>query len=463
MDRWIPGALAILGAVLLVLWLSGDEVEGLQERVPPPLGTKTRPEQPRILIKEVGRYRKSDGRPADLPGAWPRFRGKSFDGVAPDQPELARTWGKDGPEVLWSIQVGEGHAGAAVLAGRVYLMDYDEAARRDALRCLSLADGKEIWRFSYPVEVDRLYGMSRTVPAVTGKYVVGFGPKCHVICLDAKTGAFKWGYDLVGEFHAKVPSWYAGQCPLIDKDRAIIAVGGDVLMMAVDCETGRIAWKTPNPRKWEMTHSSVMPMQFKGRRMYLYCASGGVVGVSAEDGRVLWEDRTWRVSFANVPSPVILDGGRIFLSGGYGAGSRMLRLREKDGDISPETLFTLTQRVFATEQHTAIFYNGYIYGVTLGGRLVCLDLSGRPVWASSRTKRFGKGRGSYLIADGLLYVMDDQKGVLTLVEATPLGYRELARARIFQGPEVYGPMAMAGGLLICRDAKTMVCLDVRRK
>ena len=27
--------------------------------------------------------------------------------------------------------------------------------------------------------------MSRTVPAVTDKYVVALGPKCHVMCLDA--------------------------------------------------------------------------------------------------------------------------------------------------------------------------------------------------------------------------------------------------------------------------------------
>jgi len=59
-----------------------------------------------------------------------------------------------------------------------------------------------------------------------------------------------------------------------------------------------------------MTHSSVMPMEFAGERMYVYCASMGVVGVSAKDGRLLWETTDWKISIATVPSPTILDDGR---------------------------------------------------------------------------------------------------------------------------------------------------------
>ena len=43
--------------------------------------------------------------------------------------------------MLWSIELGEGHAGAAVRDGRVYVLDYDRQAEADVLRCLSLADG----------------------------------------------------------------------------------------------------------------------------------------------------------------------------------------------------------------------------------------------------------------------------------------------------------------------------------
>ena len=158
--------------------------------------------------------------------------------------------------------------------GRVYLMDYDQPKRSDALRCLSLADGKEIWRFAYRNAVKRNHGMSRTVPAVTEKFVVAMGPKCHVVCVDAITGELRWGMDLVREFGSTVPPWYAGQCPLIEGGKVILAPAGkDALLIAVDIQTGKEVWRTPNPNGWQMTHSSVMPVDFCGELMLVYCAN----------------------------------------------------------------------------------------------------------------------------------------------------------------------------------------------
>ena len=103
--------------------------------------------------------------------------------------------------------------------------------------------------------------------------------------------------------------------------------------MALDCQTGQVVWKSPNPRGWTMTHSSIMPMEFAGRRMYVYCGKGGVAGVSADDGSILWDTTDWKISIATVPSPVILPEGRIFLSGGYNSGAMMLQLEEQGGKI----------------------------------------------------------------------------------------------------------------------------------
>jgi outer membrane protein assembly factor BamB len=457
--QMIPGIIAVIGALSLWLWLNSGSERELQARIP---GTdNVIGEEPASQVEGdvfSGKLVVFDGVPADLPGAWPRFRGRNFDAISSENVTLAREWGDGDPRVLWAIDVGEGYAGAAILAGRVYVLDYDAAEQSDALRCLSLADGREIWRYSYPVKVKRNHGMSRTVPAVTDKYVVSLGPMCHVLCVDSTTGEFLWAFDLVKDFNTIVPEWYAGQCPLIDGDRAIIAPGGDALMIAVDCATGDIVWRTPNLNNWNMTHSSIMPMNFKGRHMYVYCASGGVVGVSAEDGSILWETTDWRISIATVPSPLIMGDGLIFLSGGYNSGSMMLRLKEENGSFIPETVFRLEPTVFGSDQQTPILYNGYIYGVRPDKQLVCLDLAGEIVWTSGTAHRFGLG--PYMIADGMIYIMDDS-GLLTLVDATPDEYKQLAQAQVLTGHDSWGPMAMAGGRLIVRDLTRMVCLDVR--
>jgi outer membrane protein assembly factor BamB len=271
----------------------------------------------------------------------------------------------------------------------------------------------------------------------------------------------RWGLDLVREFGATVPPWYTGQCPLIDNGVAVLAPGGrDALMLGVDLATGKVLWQTPNPRGWKMTHSSVMPMEFAGRRMYVYCASGGVSGVSAKDGALLWETTAWKISIATVPSPLVLDGGKIFLSGGYNAGSLMLQLKEENGQFAPQTVFKLAPEVFGATQHAPIFRDGHIYGVRPDGQFVCLDMSGKVIWASGSGQTFGLG--SFLLADGVFFALNDS-GRLSLIEATPARFNLLAQAQVLSGRESWGPMALAGNRLIVRDLTSLACLDVGAK
>jgi len=455
----VPAVVAVGLGLAVMLWLTSSPAADLQPRVP---GTDRRSARATVErpVKLTGMVVHGVAQAADIAGSWPRFRGPNFDNICRDPTPLARSWGEGGPPVLWSRQLGEGYAGAVVHKGRAYVLDYDHEAKADTLRCLSLADGQEIWHFSYPVEVKRNHGMSRTLPAVTDKHVATLGPKCHVACLDAETGQPRFPIiDLVREYGATVPPWYAGQCPLIDGERLILAPGGpDALLMAVDCNTGKVLWKTANPDRWRMTHSSVMPMEFAGKRMFVYCASGGVVGVDARDGSLLWKTPEWRISIANVPSPVPLGNGRIFLTGGYNAGSMILQLEEKDGKFEARPLLRLKAKVFDSPQHTPILYQGHLYAVCADGQLACATPDGKVVWKSGAAHRFGLG--PYLVSDqGLLYVMNDT-GTLTLAEASPAGFKVLAQARVLDGRESWAPMTLVAGRLIVRDTERMVCLDV---
>jgi len=456
---WLmPTALAVVAVAAGVLWFIHKPAAALVLRVP---GTDRGPVSESVSGSNpvlAGKLISGEGQAANLPGAWTRFRGSDADAVGKEAVRLARTWQATEPRELWGIDVGEGYAGAAILNGRVYVMDYDSAKRQDALRCLSLADGCEIWRYAYPVSVKRNHGMSRTVPAVSGKYIVAIGPKCHVLCADAITGEMRWGLDLVRQFGSAVPPWYCGQCPLIDSNAVLLAPGAkDALLVSVALDTGKPIWQTANPHNWKMTHSSIMPMEFSGERMYVYCANNGVVGVSAKDGTLLWETPDWKISIATVPSPLILDGGRIFLSGGYNAGSVMLQVKKTDDRFSVQTLFRIGPEAFGATQHTPIFYKDYLYGVRADGKFVCLNLEGKVLWTSGAGQQFGLG--SFLVADGLVFAMNDS-GLLRLIEASPDHYNLLAQSQVLKGRESWGPMALAGGRLIARDFTRMVCLDV---
>ncbi len=455
----LPGALlAVVGVIVLALWLSADSTSHFVRREP---GLDERPDPAALadLPRPVGTLTPGDGVPGTAVGSWPGFRGPGGDGICPDPGPLGLAWPEGGPRPRWAIDAGEGYAGAAIHDGRVYLLDYDREAGADTMRCLSFDDGREIWNFAYPVKVKRNHGMSRTVPAVTGRCVVGFGPKCHVTCLDAATGREKWMIDLVRDHGAKVPPWYAGQCPLIDQGRVILAPGGpEALLLAVELETGEIAWTTPNALGWSMTHASIVRADLGGVPTYVYCGSGGVAGVSAETGDLLWHTDAWRIPIAAVPTPVPVGDDRVFFSGGYNAGSLMLRVERTDTrTFEPRVVYRLGPETFGATQQTPIVYKGHVYGVRPDGQLTCLRLDGSVAWTSG--PRFTFGLCPFLIADDLLYALDED-GTLSLIRAVPQRFERLAHAKVLEGREPWGPLALAAGRLIARDLTRLVCLEV---
>lgn len=459
----------VVSIAALFLWLGYDPTLTLEAEVPGRDGLPVGDAAKLPSIDLTGVLETSDGIPSDLGGSWTSFRGPNGANIAVDAPALAESWSEDGPEVVWSIPVGDGYASPSVLNGRVYIMDYDVEKRADALRCLSLSDGKEIWRRSYAINIKRNHGMSRTIPAVTARYVVSMGPKCHVVCLDSASGDFRWGIDLQKDYGTEEPLWYAGQCPLIEDGKVIIAPAGtDTLMMAVDCNTGDVVWKTPNPNGWNMSHSSIIPMTLLGKRMYVYAAIGGIVGVSAEAedaGALLWDiQRT-----VNVVAPSAVQAGEdlIFVTAGYGKGSRLLKLHEEDGAITVELIYDKTAKeVLACEQQTPIYHDGLLYGImpkdagAMKGQFVCYRPDGTLVWSSGRDNRFGLG--PFLMADDKFFILDDE-GTLTMIDARKRRYVQLAQAEILHGHDAWGPLALAGSRMLLRDMNNLACIELGAK
>ena len=391
-------------------------------------------------------------------GNWPQFRGPNRDAVS-GETGLLRKWPDGGPKVLWAVEVCEGYAAAAIHDGRVYVNDYDRKAKEWLVRCLSLADGKELWRFREKRRIRPNHGITRTVPAVDGKYVFSLDPKCVFHCLDAETGTERWRKNLVREYGTTIPAWYAGQCPLIEPDRVIIAPGGSALIVALEKATGQPIWETPNPEGWPMSHASVMPAEIGGVRQYLYTTLKGPLGVSAEDGKLLWFF-PWKFNIAVPVSPMSIGDGRIFLTSCYEAETVMIRIMHNGQAFTPEKVFSLEANDWNSETHTPILHNGHLFAVgkKRRGLFTCLDLSGRQVWTSEGDAYFGLG--SYILADGMFFVMEGKTGMLRLLDANAPEYTELDSAQVLNGHDVWAPLALADGKLVVRDMTKMVCLQV---
>jgi len=480
------GITLALGAAGVGVWLSRSQAYELKLRLP----GSDRPEGQsgqEVPEKIEGKLTVFDGKPMPKArGSWPCFRGATREGISDDMTALADAWPAAGPRVAWAMKVGEGHAGVSILKGKVYLHDYDAEKRQEVIRCMSLADGKDIWAYAYKVRIKRNHGVSRTVPAVTDEHLLALGPKCHVTCLDSNTGQLQWAIDLVTEYGTKVPYWYAGQCPMIDDGNAILAPcgnvtehidsagrpatrGKDVLMTAIRCKPGpdgarQVVWEVPNTDGWQMTHSSIAVLELEDyTKIYVYCGSGGLVGVRAEDGKVLFKTTDWKIRSANVPTPVaIREGGKLFLCGGYGAGSMMLQVLKEGDAYAAKVLVRNPPAVFGSQQQTPIYYKNHLFGTRVDEQFVCLSNQGQVVWTSGPDAKFGKEGGGYVIADDKVFALDDN-GVMTMFRATPQSYQQLGRAKVLGGHHSWGPIAAADGFMICRDLENLVCLDLRKQ
>jgi len=391
-------------------------------------------------------------------GDWPQFRGPNRNAISKET-GLLRAWPEGGPRVLWTTSAAQGYASAAILNGRVYFNDYDEADERWLVRCLSLDKGEEIWRFGYKRAIRPNHGITRSVPAVDGKYVFSLDPKCVLHCLDAADGKEVWAKNFVAEYKTVIPPWYNGQCPLIEPDRVLIAPGGTALIAALDKATGRPIWETLNPDGLSMSHASLIPAEIDGVKQYLYTTLAGPLGVAAADGRLLWSF-PWKFNVAVPTSPLPIGDGRIFYTSCYETETLMLRVARQGGEFKAEKVFNLAVNEWNSETHTPIIFDGHIFGVgkKKRGLFTCLDMNGREVWTSDDRASFDLG--SYILADGMFFVLEGKTGVLRLLEANTSEYRELASAQVLSGPEVWAPMALSDGRLLVRDLHEMKCLQV---
>lgn len=265
-------SLVLILLTVLFIWQIHDPVKNFTLSLPGMDGKNYKGAGNKTKINIGENFHRFADVESGLSGKWPQFRGLNHDNIVSSDIKINENWKAKIPKLIWSDSLGEGHAAPAIYNGFIYVLDYDEKLRADMLRCFVLETGKEVWRRWYNVFLKRNHGISRTIPAVSENYIVTIGPRCHVMCVERKTGNLLWGIDLENEYETETPLWYTGQCPLIENDVAVIAPGGKDLIIGIDCKTGKKLWETPNLKQWTMSHASVVPMIVNEKKnVYLCC------------------------------------------------------------------------------------------------------------------------------------------------------------------------------------------------
>ena len=109
---------------------------------------------------------------------------------------------------------------------------------------------------------------------------------------------------------------------------------------------------------------------------------------------------------------------------------------------------------------TPVYHDGHLYGMFSfkkygNGPLQCIELqTGRVKWSED-----GYGPGNAILAGKHLLALSD-KGVLSVVEASPNYYNELARKKLITG-KCWSTPILSEGKVLMRSTVEAVCLSVR--
>ena len=397
---------------------------------------------------------------------WPQYLGPDRNAISPEK-ELLRSWPDAGPKVLWTISLGAGYGGAAVSDGKVYVLDRI-GNEKDILRCLDLVTGKELWSYTYDAKGRVSHPGSRSTPTIDDNYIYTCGSFGDLYCFDKNTHKPVWNKNVWKDYDdGNVPRWAISQNPLIYGDSVILASQTSKAgVVAYDKLTGKVKWASPAlPGRVGYVSPAIVKIGGSDNLVMITAGSrggggGAVVGMRPKSGKRLWIYEGWscQIPIANVTE---IGDGRLFITGGYKAGSAMIEVAKNGDAYTVNELYKTDD--FGTHVHPAILYKGHLYAhCTTNTRrdgMVCMDLDGNVKWKTGRSPRFDKG--GFILADGLILSVDGREGILHLVEPGPAGYKELAKAKLLGTNECWGPLALVDGKLLIRDQKQMRCVVVR--
>jgi outer membrane protein assembly factor BamB len=174
---------------------------------------------------------------------WPQFRGPNGSGLCPSCGHLPTEFGPQ-KNVLWKTELPDGKSSPVLSGDRIFLT----ASEGDDLitMCLTRTTGKVQWRRSVRAakrEVQHTLNHRAAPTAVTdGKSVYVFFADFGLVAYDFE-GTQRWQLPL-GPFNSQhgivaSPVYAEGRVILVcDQDT-------DAFIMAVDADSGKVAWKTP--------------------------------------------------------------------------------------------------------------------------------------------------------------------------------------------------------------------------
>jgi outer membrane protein assembly factor BamB len=382
--------------------------------------------------------------------SWPDFRGRHRDGRYDEAP-IRTDWPREGLPRLWKQPIGLGYASFVVANGLAFTIE--QRRNREVVAAYDVATGREVWTDSWEGEFTETMGGDgpRATPTYHEGRVFVLGALGELRCLDAAAGTVIWRRDILADNGATNLDWGMSASPLIVDDKVVVLPGGSNgrSVVAYNKATGEPVWQALDDRQ---AYTSPMLVTLADTRQILIVSATRVVGITPDEGRLLWEYPWATFNGINAAQPVLVGEDRVFVSASYDHGAALFQVVRNGDRFETRTIWE--SRRMKNRFTSSLLHDGYLYGLD-EAILACVEVSsGELKWKGGRY-----GYGQVMLAGDHLIVLSED-GEVALVKATPERHQELARFAAIDGKTWNHPV-IADGRLLVRNLREMAAFDIR--
>lgn len=397
------------------------------------------------------------------------WRGPEHNGYYPDK-GLLNQWAEAGPQMVFETEdAGKGFSSPLVVGDKILLTGMNGDENAEVLNCYNLK-GEKVYTVSYGHPWMRSYPETRTTPAVMdGKaYVIsGMG---EIVCINVDDGKILWTVDGGTKYERQTGMWGTSECPLVYDDKVIYTpCGNQTTMVALNRNTGEEIWKT-RPLNEKSGYVSPIMIEYKGKRQIVGSTCQTAFGVDPDTGEIMWTFDDWGPRHTGqggrgrdniAPNSALYNDGKIFFCHGYDINGFQLQLSD---DLKQATLTWRTETL-DTHHGGYVLVNGKIFGSNWinnnDGNWCCID------WNTGETNyeekwTGGAGKGSIIAADNKLFIYDERRGFVGLVNPTPEKFDVVSKFRVAKGSGPYwAHMSIDNGILYLRHGEYFAAYHVK--
>ncbi len=350
---------------------------------------------------------------------WPQWRGANRDGAAAFT--VPASW-PDTLNLKWKVEVGLGYSAPIVVGDRVYAFSRQD--EHEVMRALDAGTGKTVWESRYSANfkanpaATRTHGTGpKSTPAFADGRLYTLGMSGMVTAFDATSGKQLWQKPSP----PVEPLYHTAMSPLVDRGLVIVHVGGhsNGALTAFDARSGEAKWSWPGDGP---AYGSPMAMDIAGTRQIVTFTQDNLIGVSAEDGALLWRRPYTVRSTRNAVTPILF--GQTLIISGLGMPVTAFRLFNRNGQWTAEDVWENND--VTMDMSTGVVIGNSLFGFSPrnSGQFFAVDANtGQTQWLSEPRQ----GENAAVVKAGNLWFALEADAELVVARANPKHFEILKR------------------------------------